>query len=256
MNPYNRSRRTSLLFTVGLAVLALCAYSAVAQVVDTNSVTGTNAPPAVDASPIKTAGELWNSLLLVLVAVIAPMITRLSKFLIPKIPSSALPFLSPALIWLINLVSTYAGGPHVSGWLALILGAAGTGLREVKEQIVPSLKLPTTAAMILLFGCLSIGGGAMVTGCALTRTHEAIVYDSYRTTYNQVRNAYKLFDKAYLAGKVSAVNKQRADAAWNQFREVFKASFIASASNWSAPVTPEVKTFADNMINIVGSIPK
>lgn len=222
MNPYTRYRGISfLLFTCALMAIILATIPALAQtqttdltfhIADTNAAPGTNAPPVVDATPIKTGGELLNSLFLVLVAVIAPMITRLAKYLIPKIPSSALPFLSPALVWLINIASTAAGGPHVSGWLALILGAAGTGLREVKEQIVPMVKTTTTTLpAIILVGFLSFGAMTTLTGCktphleaggvyAPTNSTGAVVYNelglaladaSYKFTYESVRSVMK-----------------------------------------------------------------
>lgn len=89
---------------------------------------------ALDAAPVDSLGEVGNSFLLLLIAMVTPMIVRLGKFLVPQIPSWVLPILAPALVATADWLSGMAGGPSVNPMLALLLGAAGTGIREIKDQ--------------------------------------------------------------------------------------------------------------------------
>ncbi len=110
-----------------------------------SGVITTNAALPADV-PIQTAGQLGNSLLLLGVSVVTPMIIRLGKFLVPKIPSWVLPIAAPALVALADWISGLMGGPSVNPVLALLIGSAGVGLREIKDQVTKRIASGPVAA--------------------------------------------------------------------------------------------------------------
>lgn len=126
-------------------------------------LTGSLLAAEPDAEVAPTAGETWNGILLLLIGVVAPIMVRASKMLIPQIPSWMLPILGPALVSLANWISAQAGGPHVDPILAALLGAAGTGIREIKDQVQKKASPSTPAALLII----ALGIPALVvTGCS------------------------------------------------------------------------------------------
>ena len=85
-------------------------------------------PPA--AEPISV-----STILLVVIPLLTPIVIRLAALVIPKLPSWLLPILAPAIGALIDFLSSLAGGPTVGPVLGAALGAAGTGLREIQDQV-------------------------------------------------------------------------------------------------------------------------
>ena len=119
------------IFKLILAILFLSAFVALAQ---------TNIPTAsVDSSghPLPIANVV--SPLLALVTVAVPLIVAfIKKKVFPNIPSVYLPLIAVA----IGLAATYllsvASLTTVNPVWGALLGAAGVGLREIKDQILPA----------------------------------------------------------------------------------------------------------------------
>lgn len=98
----------------------------------------TNAVPA--APGVMTPSAAGNGLVLALLPVIVPLLVALGKGLLPKVPTWILPILAPALGALIDFLTAKATGGTASPVLALALGSAGVGLREIYDQTKTRIK--------------------------------------------------------------------------------------------------------------------
>lgn len=103
--------------------------------------------------------------MLIIIPVLTPILVRTGKLLIPKLPTWLLPILAPAIGEGVNALSGLAGGPTVSPMLALALGAAGTGLREIQDQVRSKMKSTTSTTTALLVIPLMLA----VSGCHTTQ---------------------------------------------------------------------------------------
>lgn len=92
------------------------------------------------------------------------------------------------------------------------------------------------------------------TGCATNRTAEAKVFDSFKTTYNFAYHAYEGYVSLVVQGKVSKSDEQRADEAWNKFRNGFKLAFQASSLDWNAITPAEVTLLANDFNRFILSL--
>lgn len=100
-------------------------------------------------------------------------------------------------------------------------------------------------ALLLAFAPVAV---VTQTGCATNRTTEAKVFDSFKTTYNFAYHAYEGYATLVVQGKVSKADEQKADDAWNKFRNGFKLAFQASSLDWNA-ITPAEVTLLANEFN-------
>lgn len=105
-----------------VVMLGLLSLTVLAQ---TNSVPVPNVPGVTGNS----------SLLLGLIPLFVPILVELAKRGISVLPSWSLPIIAAALGQLINYVSGILGGPSTTALNGVILGAAGTGLREILDQL-------------------------------------------------------------------------------------------------------------------------
>ena len=106
---------------IGLAIFALNGCTTYAQ---------TNSVPSVPG----VKGEA-TSLLLAVIPLLVPLIVALAKSVIKFLPSWSLPILAAALGELLNFISGLLGGPSTTLIGGVVLGAAGTGLREIVDQL-------------------------------------------------------------------------------------------------------------------------
>lgn len=103
----------------------------------------TAAPPvaaptlAVPGAPT-TGNAAADSILTWLTPLVVPLIIAAKKKFFPSIPSWLLPILAPLLGVLLDVINTYALGHQSNVLLAALLGLAGVGVREVKDQLVPA----------------------------------------------------------------------------------------------------------------------
>ena len=91
----------------------------------------TNTVPVVPVPTVSSQSQLW----LGLIPLVVPLIVAVLKIMIDKLPSWVLPILAAGLGELLNYISGLAGGPTTTAINGLILGAAGTGLREIVDQL-------------------------------------------------------------------------------------------------------------------------
>jgi len=79
-----------------------------------------------------------NNLLLALIPLAVPLIVAAAKTGIKFLPTWSLPIIAAGLGELLNLLSGLAGGPTTSVLGGVLLGAAGTGVREIVDQVKQS----------------------------------------------------------------------------------------------------------------------
>jgi hypothetical protein len=97
--------------------------------------------------PVPTPGPSPNSglgLILTLIPLLVPMLVAAAKTAISKLPTWTLPILSAVLGAVINWVSGLAGGPTTTLINGALLGAAGTGIREIFDQVKGQIKPENT----------------------------------------------------------------------------------------------------------------
>lgn len=91
----------------------------------------TNSVPSPSVPGITGDG----SLLLAIIPLVVPILVEIAKRGISVLPSWSLPIIAAALGELINFISGRLGGPSTTALNGVILGAAGTGLREILDQL-------------------------------------------------------------------------------------------------------------------------
>lgn len=90
---------------------------------------------AQDTVTEPTPGETGaRALILTLIPLVVPILVAIGKSALPKVPTWLLPILAPALGALIDYLGSLATGAGASPILALTLGSAGVGLREIMDQ--------------------------------------------------------------------------------------------------------------------------
>jgi hypothetical protein len=89
------------------------------------------------------APEAFQPIVLGIVALIVPMAIAFLKGLIGKIPDRykvMIPLLAPIIGLGLDAGIAWLSGTASNGWLAVIAGAAGVFVREVKDQLLPAAK--------------------------------------------------------------------------------------------------------------------
>jgi len=94
-------------------------------------------PVAGLAAP--SAGITAENIIAWLTPILVPLIIAGMKFLAPKIPGWLLPILAPVLGIAIDALGSLATGQAGNVWMAALLGLAGVGLREAKDQLGKSV---------------------------------------------------------------------------------------------------------------------
>lgn len=87
----------------------------------------------ITAAPTGSAAA--DSILTWLIPIIVPLIIAGCKKLLPGLPKVWLPILGPILGAAIDIVGQFTTGAAGNLWLAVGLGAAGVGLREIVDQV-------------------------------------------------------------------------------------------------------------------------
>lgn len=119
-------------------------------------------PPGVAATSF-LAKVLANNKLPMLLAVIVPALLAVVKLVLPKLPPWLLPILAPGLGWAGNWLMTQAGLSTLPPEWAALLGSAGVGIRELKDQVHTRIGGPAGNGAVV--GLLLLGSLAVV-GCA------------------------------------------------------------------------------------------
>jgi hypothetical protein len=108
--------------------------------------------------------------------------------------------------------------------------------------------------LLALAACLFIAAPITFTGCSTPRTHEAKVYDTFRSTWDAAYTAYSSYCELIVKCRVSAENEAKADAAWNKFRTGFMLSFHTASSDWNAITPEDARKLADAFILFINSL--
>lgn len=90
--------------------------------------------PATTAS----AGITAANLVLWLTPIITPLAIAGFKKVLPQLPSWTLPILAPLLGMALDLINHFATGANLNLATATLLGLAGVGVREIKDQLTPA----------------------------------------------------------------------------------------------------------------------
>lgn len=135
--------KSKLLFSVLLIGALLCSLTAFAQ---TNSDSATNAiagavtpPPAPPAIPPSSSLNPYVAFVAVLVPLVVAFI---KKKIWADIPSWCLPIIAMGLGALGTWIMGEASLTTLNPAYGLILGAAGVGVREIKDQLIPAQPAP------------------------------------------------------------------------------------------------------------------
>jgi hypothetical protein len=93
-------------------------------------------------------------------------------------------------------------------------------------------------------------------GCQTTKpqTQEAVVFNSFASTWAIALAAYDGYSELAVQGKVSAEDQRDIDRAWNRFRETFKFALRTSQNNWQATSPDEVTRLKDDLIILIRSL--
>lgn len=78
-----------------------------------------------------------NAIIALAVPVLSPLITAAMKWLIPKLPSWSIPMICTGLGTLSAYIAQWSAGVDLSVGVAIGLGLAGIGVREILDQLKP-----------------------------------------------------------------------------------------------------------------------
>jgi len=92
----------------------------------------------IDPAP-QTKAQLWAYA----VAFITPLIIQAVRWLVPKVPTWALPSMAPLVGLLVGLGTNALVGLHLSWVDCAALGTLGVGIREIVNQTVTKRIAPT-----------------------------------------------------------------------------------------------------------------
>lgn len=102
---------------------------------------------AADNTPTITAptnGFTSELLIQWLTPIIVPLVIAMKKKVMPQLPGWALPVLAPVLGILLDIINSATSTHQNNFLLAALLGLAGVGIREVKDQLLPAKQSPET----------------------------------------------------------------------------------------------------------------
>lgn len=79
-----------------------------------------------------------NAILTLAVPVLSPLLTAGIKWLTPRIPGWMLPMICTGLGTLSVYIAQWSTGTQTNAAVAIGLGLAGIGVREIKDQLTPA----------------------------------------------------------------------------------------------------------------------
>ena len=142
-NKINFLTKILMVLFIGLVIAPFAAFAAEAAAGATTPATATT--------------SLWTAL----IPLIVPIVVAGLKLLVPKIPVVWLPILCPVVGMAVDLIAYFAGQQTQGTAMGALLGLAGTGVREIYDQLKKQLSGSAVSAIAIL--CL-LGGVAV--GCS------------------------------------------------------------------------------------------
>lgn len=88
-------------------------------------------------------------------------------------------------------------------------------------------------------------------GCAGPQTKEAIVFHSFRDSWDASRSAYRAWQELVVSGKISPTKEAAVDKAWNNYRATFRLAFDAATRNWDATTPQDVERLRVELLNLI-----
>lgn len=115
----------------------------------------------------------------------------------------------------------------------------------MKLRILIAALLACVTVMLPMCGCKSTGP---------TPTKEAIVFYSFKATWDTAYEAYKQTQKLDLQGKLKPGKIEEVNAKWVAFNASFRLAFIAASKNWDAATPADVLKLRDDLLNLIRSL--
>jgi len=159
----------------------------------------------VSTTPLAPVAPPQTSPWLLLISIGVPMAVTVVKGLIPNLHKAWLPIIAASVGLVLALVDHFTGALGNNPYAVLLLGAAGTGLREIADQVNQVLKAPTippaVSALLMvavLTGSTIVLSGVMV-GCAGQSSERTTL-----TTVHAALGAIDIGEQAYEADLVAS----------------------------------------------------
>lgn len=115
----------------------------------------------------------------------------------------------------------------------------------MKLRILIAALLAGLTVMLPFCGCQSTGP---------TPTKEAIIFYSFKTTWDTAYEGYKQAQKLDLQGKLKEGKIEEVNVKWNAFRASFRLAFVAASKNWDAATPADVLKLRDDLLTLIRSL--
>lgn len=109
----------------------------------------------------------------------------------------------------------------------------------------------------LTLGALLLCGLSVFNGCATNQTRptpQAIVFYSFRSTWDGALQSYTAAQKLSLQGKIKSADMADIDQAWNKFRASFRIAFVAASRDWKSAAPQDVLKLRDDLLTLIASL--
>lgn len=107
---------------------------------------------------------------------------------------------------------------------------------------------------VLLLAALFMCSGATCRNSGPTPTKEAVIFYSFKSTYDTAHEAYKQAQKLDLQGKLSPGKIEALNQKWNLFRASFRTAFVAASKDWSAATPQDVLKLRDDLLTFIRNL--
>ncbi len=118
-------------------------------------------------------------------------------------------------------------------------------------------RLHQTLYSVALCVLLAITGIFAITGCRTggePATKEAVVFMTFRTSFDTAQEAYKQVHKLDLQGKLAPGKMQEVTTKWLIFRNAHRTAFLAATRDWSAATPADVLKLRDELLQFIRSL--
>lgn len=159
---------------------------------------------AEDPAPAVATAAPGSPSWLLLIPVFIPVIVGTFKLMAPKVPKGWLPVLSAGIGFALALLDYFTGALGGNPVAVAFLGAAGTGLREIADQMFKGGMAPR---IMLLAGALAIAG----TGCTTFKVDQTDTSPDERIIQSKIR-ATAWFSSAQSIANLKAVQTDKSQS--------------------------------------------
>lgn len=112
----------------------------------------------------------------------------------------------------------------------------------MKLRILIAALLACVTVMLPMCGCKSTGPAP---------TKEAIVFYSFKATWDTAYEGFKQAQKLDLQGKLKPGKIEQVNEQWNAFRVSFRLAFLAASKNWDAATPADVLKLRDDLLALI-----